>query len=206
MSCEEIRELLQDYVDDELSGEQKQGVGEHLGRCLECRRELISLREMLVYFVEHRLNVIVRRSRHELEKRQARLHIVQGLLKALDVIDQVIATIRRSRTSETAERNLIKTFKFSQLQAQAILAMQLRRLAALERLFAAFVSLPFDDAAAWHYADIRHELEIAGRVIGPNDLKIAAICRANGLTLVTSNTAEFTRVSNLQVEDWLEPS
>jgi tRNA(fMet)-specific endonuclease VapC len=81
-----------------------------------------------------------------------------------------------------------------------------RRLAALEKLFAAFVSLPFDDAAAWYYADIRHELEVAGCVIGPNDLKIAAICRANGLTLVTSNTAEFSRVPNLQVEDWLVPS
>jgi DNA gyrase subunit A len=97
------------------------------------RPQRLSLRDMLIYFVEHRLNVIVRRSRYELERRQARLHIVQGLLKALDVIDQVIDTIRRSRTSETAERNLIKTFKFTQLQAQAILAMQLRRLAALER-------------------------------------------------------------------------
>ena len=97
------------------------------------RPQRLSLRDMLVHFLEHRLNVIVRRSRHELEKREARLHIVQGLLKALDVIDEVIATIRRSRTSETAEKNLIKVFKFSQLQAQAILAMQLRRLAALER-------------------------------------------------------------------------
>ena len=97
------------------------------------RPQRLSLRDMLVHFVEHRLNVIVRRSRYELAKREARLHIVQGLLKALDVIDEVIATIRRSRTSETAEKNLIKTFKFSRLQAQAILAMQLRRLAALER-------------------------------------------------------------------------
>ena len=97
------------------------------------RPQRLSLRDMLVYFVEHRLNVVVRRSRYELEKRQARLHIVQGLLKALDIIDQVIDTIRRSRTTETAERNLIKTFQFTQLQAQAILAMQLRRLAALER-------------------------------------------------------------------------
>jgi DNA gyrase subunit A len=97
------------------------------------RPQRLSLREMLVYFVEHRLNVIVRRSRHELAKREARLHIVQGLLKALDVIDEVIDAIRRSRTADTAERNLRKRFGFSQLQAQAILAMQLRRLAALER-------------------------------------------------------------------------
>ena len=97
------------------------------------RPQRLSLLDMLTCFVQHRLDVIVRRSRHELAKREARLHIVEGLLKALDVIDEVIATIRRSRTSETAERNLVKEFKFTQLQAQAILAMQLRRLAALER-------------------------------------------------------------------------
>ncbi len=97
------------------------------------RPQRLSLHDMLVHFIEHRLNVIVRRSRYELARREARLHIVQGLLKALDIIDEVIDTIRRSRTSETAEANLIKKFKFTQLQAQAILAMQLRRLAALER-------------------------------------------------------------------------
>jgi DNA gyrase subunit A len=97
------------------------------------RPQRLSLHNMLVYFIEHRLSVIVRRSRYELEKREARLHIVQGLLKALDMIDEVIDTIRRSRTSETAEKNLRKKFNFTQLQAQAILAMQLRRLAGLER-------------------------------------------------------------------------
>jgi DNA gyrase subunit A len=97
------------------------------------RPQRLSLREMLVYFIGHRLNVIVRRSKYELARREARLHIVEGLLKALDVIDEVIATIRSSRTVETAEKNLRKKFKFTQLQAQAILAMQLRRLAALER-------------------------------------------------------------------------
>lgn len=97
------------------------------------RPQRLSLRDILVYFVEHRLNVIVRRSKYELAKREARLHIVQGLLKALDIIDEVIDTIRHSRTSETAEANLIKKFGFTQLQAEAILSMQLRRLAALER-------------------------------------------------------------------------
>ena len=95
------------------------------------RPQRLSLHDMLVYFIDHRLTVIVRRSRYELAKRAARLHIVQGLLKALDVIDEVIDTIRRSRTAATAEQNLRKKFGFSQLQAQAILAMQLRRLAAL---------------------------------------------------------------------------
>jgi DNA gyrase subunit A len=97
------------------------------------RPQRLSLHDMLVYFIDHRLTVIVRRSRYELNKKQARLHIVEGLLKALDIIDEVIDTIRRSRTTETAERNLIRKFKFTQIQAQAILSMQLRRLAGLER-------------------------------------------------------------------------
>lgn len=77
-----------------------------------------------------------------------------------------------------------------------------RRLVALQRLFGMFASLPFDDAAAQHYAAIRHELELRGSVIGPNDLMIAAICLAHDLTLVSSNTKEFSRVTGLRVEDW----
>ncbi len=76
------------------------------------------------------------------------------------------------------------------------------RLARLEELFARHLSLPFDDEAAWHYADIRHFLETTGQIIGPNDLKIAAICRANHLRLVTANLSEFQRVPDLEVEDW----
>ncbi len=65
-----------------------------------------------------------------------------------------------------------------------------------------FVSLPFDDAAAEVYAIIRAQLEAAGTPIGPYDLQIAAIALANGLTLVTHNTREFSRVSGLLLEDW----
>ncbi|MBI1877626.1 MAG: DNA topoisomerase 4 subunit A [Chloroflexi bacterium] len=94
---------------------------------------ILSLREMLVYFVGHRLSVIERRSRHELAEREARLHIIQGLLKALKVIDAVIATIKKSKTTDTARENLIKQFGFSEAQAKAILAMQLSRLATMEQ-------------------------------------------------------------------------
>jgi tRNA(fMet)-specific endonuclease VapC len=76
-----------------------------------------------------------------------------------------------------------------------------RRLRALEMLFAPFASLPFDDVAARHYAIIRHELEERGRMIGPNDLKIAAIARAHALVLVSSDEA-FIQVPGLSVEDW----
>ena len=77
-----------------------------------------------------------------------------------------------------------------------------RRLGILAETFAPYVSLTFDDAAAAAYANIRHELELAGNVIGPNDLMIAAIARANNLTLVTHNAAEFGSVPSLRMEDW----
>jgi DNA gyrase subunit A len=97
------------------------------------RPAYLSLPDLLAYFVAHRLEVIVRRSRFELDRRRARLHIVEGLLKALDILDEVIDTIRRSRTVDTAHANLTKKFGFTEIQATAILDMQLRRLAALER-------------------------------------------------------------------------
>ena len=77
-----------------------------------------------------------------------------------------------------------------------------RRLIALQNLFQPFVSLPFDDAAARLYGSIRHDLETRGQVIGPNDLKIAAISLAQGLTMVSNNASEFSRVSGLKAEDW----
>ena len=77
-----------------------------------------------------------------------------------------------------------------------------RRLAALEALFQPFASVPFDDIAARQYGLIKHDLESRAAVIGPNDLKIASICLARGLTLVTSNLTEFSRVSGLTSVDW----
>jgi tRNA(fMet)-specific endonuclease VapC len=68
-----------------------------------------------------------------------------------------------------------------------------------------YVSLPFDDAAAEIHAQIRHQLETAGTPIGPHDLQIAAIALANSATLVTHNTAEFSRVPGLLLEDWQQP-
>jgi tRNA(fMet)-specific endonuclease VapC len=75
-------------------------------------------------------------------------------------------------------------------------------LAKLGRFFGPFHSLPFDDAAAQAYGTIRAGLEQVGTPIGPNDLMIAAIAVAGGLTLVTHNTAEFRRVPGLAIEDW----
>lgn len=72
----------------------------------------------------------------------------------------------------------------------------------LQRFFAPFICLPFDDLCAEHYGFIRADLERAGSRIGPNDLMIAATARAHDLVLVTHNTSEFARVVGLAVEDW----
>jgi DNA gyrase subunit A len=96
------------------------------------RPDYLSLRDILVRFIEHRLTVIIRRSRHELEERERRLHIVEGLLIALAAIDEVVDTIKRSRNARTASNNLRRNFKVSEEQAHAILSMPLRRLTSLE--------------------------------------------------------------------------
>ncbi len=77
-----------------------------------------------------------------------------------------------------------------------------RTLAEQERFLKRFASLPFDDVAHTHAAQIRVVLERAGTPIGPNDVLIAAIARANGVTLVTHNTREFGRIAELNIEDW----
>ena len=77
-----------------------------------------------------------------------------------------------------------------------------RRAALVRGTLELYVSLPFDDLAAEHYARVRHDLERAGASIGPNDLFIAAICLAHESTLVTANTGEFQRVRGLRVENW----
>ena len=79
------------------------------------------------------------------------------------------------------------------------------RRALVDETVAPLISLPFDDSAADHYAAIRHVLERRGQIIGGNDLLIAATCLAHDCTLVTSNTAEFSRVPGLKCEDWSQP-
>ncbi|MCS7286575.1 MAG: DNA gyrase subunit A [Anaerolineae bacterium] len=94
---------------------------------------LLSLKELLRHYIEHRREIITRRTRYELEKARQRTHILEGLLIALANLDEVVNIIRGSRTSETALRKLMERFKLTQVQAQAILDMPLRRLVALER-------------------------------------------------------------------------
>ena len=93
----------------------------------------LNLKNMLELFLSHRLEITIRKYEYELAQARFRGHILEGYLKALDVIDEVISTIRASKTQEEAKSNLIDKFDFTEVQTEAILEMQLRRLAALER-------------------------------------------------------------------------
>lgn len=94
---------------------------------------LMKLKQILTYYVLHRQIVIVRRSQYELKEARARIHILEGFIKALENLDDVIETIKKSKDSEDAKNNLIKKFGFTEIQAVAILDLQLRKLSALER-------------------------------------------------------------------------
>ncbi len=93
----------------------------------------LRLDQMIRFYVTHQLEVIVRRTRYRLRKAEERAHILRGLVKALDALDEVIALIRASASAEVARTGLMELLDVDELQAQAILDMQLRRLAALER-------------------------------------------------------------------------
>ena len=97
------------------------------------RPRTLNLKDLIKYFVKHRHEVVVRRTRFDLEKARKRAHILEGLLKALDVIDQIINIIRSSKNVDDAKNELIATFAFSEAQATAIVEMRLRQLTGLER-------------------------------------------------------------------------
>ena len=97
------------------------------------RPQMLNLKDMIHHFVEHRHEVVIRRSQFELNKAQERAHIVEGLIIASDNIDQVIAIIRGSANVDEAREKLISTFKLSEAQAKAIVEMRLRQLTGLEQ-------------------------------------------------------------------------
>ena len=97
------------------------------------RPRTLNLKQLIKYFVRHRHEVVVRRTKFDLEKARKRAHILEGLLKALDVIDQIINIIRSSKSVEEAKNELMATFGFTDVQATAIVEMRLRQLTGLER-------------------------------------------------------------------------
>ena len=100
---------------------------------VEGKPQMLNLKEMIHYFVEHRHEVVVRRTNFELRKAEERAHILEGLIKASDNIDEVIKLIRGSDNTDTAKKNLIKRFELSDIQAKAIVEMRLRQLTGLEQ-------------------------------------------------------------------------
>jgi len=97
------------------------------------RPQMLNLKDMIFHFVEHRHEVVVRRTQYELRKAEERAHILQGLIIASDNIDEVIALIRASESPEAARENLIKKFELTEIQAKAIVEMRLRQLTGLEQ-------------------------------------------------------------------------
>src|ERR687897_2517146 len=111
----------------------QQSFGVNLVALVDGVPRTLSYKQVLKHYVAHQFEVVTRRTRYELGRAQARAHILEGLLVALSNLDEVVAIIRRSRSVETARGNLMKKFKLSERQAQAILDLRLQRLTALER-------------------------------------------------------------------------
>lgn len=95
--------------------------------------KVLNIKEMMQHFIDHRMDVLIKRTKYELEAAERRAHILEGYIIALDNIDEVIETIKKSRDVETAKHNLMRKFKLSEIQAKAILDMRLQRLTGLER-------------------------------------------------------------------------
>ncbi len=95
--------------------------------------KVLNIQQMMQHFLDHRMDVLIRRTKFELDAAERRAHILEGYIIALDNIDEVIETIKKSRDVETAKNNLMRKFKLSEIQAKAILDMRLQRLTGLER-------------------------------------------------------------------------
>src|ERR671933_706802 len=111
----------------------QQSFGVNLVALVDGVPRTLSHKEVLKHYIAHQFEVVTRRTRYELGRAQTRAHILEGLLVALSNLDEVVATIRKSRSVETARNNLVKKFNLSERQAQAILDLRLQRLTALER-------------------------------------------------------------------------
>jgi DNA gyrase subunit A len=111
----------------------QQSFGVNLVALVEGVPRTLSYKDALKHYITHQFEVVTRRTRYELERAKARAHILEGLLVALSNLDEVVSIIRKSRNVETARNNLMKTFKLSERQAQAILDLRLQRLTALEQ-------------------------------------------------------------------------
>jgi len=127
---------------------------------------VLSLKEMIQYFIEHRFDVVKRRTKFDLDQAKARAHILEGLITAIDNLDEVIKIIRKSKAREEARDSLMKRFLLSELQAKAILEMQLQRLTGLEM-----------NAVKEEYAQVSKKIEELQHILG-DEKAIFAIIKA----------------------------
>ena len=111
----------------------QENFGANMLALVDGKPRVLNLREMIYYYLEHQKEVVTRRTQYDLNKALARAHILEGLLKALDYIDEIVALIRASRDTATAKAALMERFAFTDRQAQAILDMRLARLSGMER-------------------------------------------------------------------------
>lgn len=153
--------------------------------------EGMSLRFMLEKFVEHRLDVVLRRAKYELDRAERRLHIVEGLLKAVDAMDEVIKTIRKAENAEAASIGLQKLLKIDQIQAQAILDMQLRSLARLN------VQRLKDEAA-----ELNKKIAVLKQIVGSEAKRLDVIIEDTKATHKEFATPRRTKIVNT-IEDAL---
>lgn len=128
------------------------------------RPQLLTLKEMIQHYVDHRHEVVVRRTKYELEEARKRAHILEGLLIALDNLDEVIALIRASRTADIAREGLMDRFKLSEIQAKAILDMRLQRLTGLER-----------DKIQQQYKELKEKIDYLESVLADEGMRMGII-------------------------------
>ena len=128
------------------------------------RPQMLNLKDMIKHFVDHRHDVVVRRTKFELKKAEDRCHILEGLIIASDNIDEVIALIKASKNAEDARDKLIKKFKLSEIQAKAIVEMRLRQLTGLEQ-----------DKLRSEYEDIKKFIEDLKEILSNEDRRMSII-------------------------------
>ena len=162
--------------------------------------KVLSLKQVLEEYIKYQEEVIVRRTRYDLEKAQKRAHILEGLIKALDVIDEIIALIKASQDAATARNALMERFGFTEIQAQAILDMRLQRLTGLERhrLEEEFAAL---SEKIQYYNDVLSTPQMVLDIIKEDLLEIKRKYSDERRTSITYDESEFDLDELIQEEE-----
>lgn len=126
--------------------------------------QMLNLKDMIYHFVEHRHDVVIRRTKYDLSEAEKRAHVLEGLLIALDNLDEIIALIRASKTPDEAMKGLMEKFELSEIQSRAILDMRLQKLTGLER-----------DKVKEEYAELQERIAYYKKVLSEEDLRMEII-------------------------------